>query len=723
MELPPPVVVIPGPTHHQQAIDRRALVARHRITFTEAGVRAPLSVGNGRFCFTADITGLQTYESDHQDIDRLAIPLSTMSDWGWHHKPNPQGFSWTTFPHTLYESHGRPVGYLYHEEGKSPSERNAAAQFLYSDPNRLHLGNIGLVLRTRAGNFVPMGDLRNIHQDLDLWTGILTSRFMVGDEPVQVITACHGQRDQLAVTIESPLIADGRLKVEFSFPYGCADSTSNGADWTKPESHVTQVVASTPQRMDLKRTLDTDVYCNSIAWDSPGQMTVGEAHRFQLSALPNTTRIAFISAFSQQPLPANIPATQEVIASSSSTWSDFWQHGGAIDLSGSRDSRWFELERRIVLSQYLTRIQSAGELPPQETGLTINSWYGKFHLEMYWWHVAHWTLWGRQQLMEPSMGFYDRILPIAKKIAKDQGYAGARWPKCVGPEGLPSPSYLEAPLLWQQPHPIVLAELCYRADPSPAVLQRYQEIVDQSAHFMASFAAWNDQRGVYEVGPPATDAAEIYYHEAATNANLNFENAYWHFGLEIAQQWRQRQGLERDPAWDHVLAHIPPLAQRDGVYVAGETQTRTWEPGFHWSHPDILGPLGMLDGAMVDHAVMRRTLTKVMNEWDWPSTWGWDFPEVAMCAARLGDGATAIDALMMPSPKNTFLANGHNWQTPNLSVYLPGNGGLLYAVALMAAGWDGAPRINAPGFPQDGSWQVRWEGLKPAPADYRNSKP
>jgi hypothetical protein len=50
-----------------------------------------------------------------------------------------------------------------------------------------------------------------------------------------------------------------------------------------------------------------------------------------------------------------------------------------------------------------------------------------------------------------------------------------------------------------------------------------------------------------------------------------------------------------------------------------------------------------------------------------------------------------------------------------LPLYLPGNGGLLYATALMAAGWDGAPRGNAPGFPHNGQWTVRWEGLKIAP--------
>jgi hypothetical protein len=39
----------------------------------------------------------------------------------------------------------------------------------------------------------------------------------------------------------------------------------------------------------------------------------------------------------------------------------------------------------------------------------------------------------------------------------------------------------------------------------------------------------------------------------------------------------------------------------------------------------------------------------------------------------------------------------------------------LSAVAMMAAGWDGAPAGNAPGFPDNGQWVVRWDGLNRAP--------
>jgi len=74
-----------------------------------------------------------------------------------------------------------------------------------------------------------------------------------------------------------------------------------------------------------------------------------------------------------------------------------------------------------------------------------------------------------------------------------------------------------------------------------------------------------------------------------------------------------------------------------------------------------------------------------MREWHWTDTWGWDFPMVALTAAKLAEPETAIDALLLDSPKNTWRVNGHNWQRPNLPLYLPENGGLLIATAMMAA--------------------------------------
>lgn len=118
---------------------------------------------------------------------------------------------------------------------------------------------------------------------------------------------------------------------------------------------------------------------------------------------------------------------------------------------------------------------------------------------------------------------------------------------------------------------------------------------------------------------------------------------------------------------------------------------------------------------MVDTTVMHVTLEKVMKVWNWSGIWGWDYPMVAMTATRIGMPELAINALMMPVIKNTYLPNGHNYQRSNLPYYLPGNGSLLTAIALMCAGWDGYKGPPDPGFPKNGKWKVRWEDLKKMP--------
>jgi hypothetical protein len=400
-----------------------------------------------------------------------------------------------------------------------------------------------------------------------------------------------------------------------------------------------------------------------------------------------------------------VPAT---IAASVNHWRRFWSTGGAVELAHSADRRAPELERRIVLSQYLTAIQCSGKLPPQETGLTVNSWYGKFHLEMHWWHATHFALWNRLPLFERSLGWYETILPRAREIARSQGYAGARWPKMVGPDGLDSPSPIGPLLVWQQPHPIFYAELCYRSRPTRRTLEQYADLVFESAMFMSSYAHFDQSRDRYVLGPPLIPAQEN--HPPRETWNPTFELAYWRFGLNIAQLWRERLGMKRLDEWDRVLNKLSPLPIREGVYLAHENCPQTFTER-NVDHPSMLAALGFLPGDGVDTAVMRQTLLKTMKEWRWDQTWGWDYPLTALTSARLGETKVAVDALLMETEKNRYLPNGHNWQRQNLPCYLPGNGGLLYAVAMMSAGWLGAPDKSAPGFPDDGTWRVRSEGL------------
>ena len=342
-----------------------------------------------------------------------------------------------------------------------------------------------------------------------------------------------------------------------------------------------------------------------------------------------------------------------------------------------------------------------------------NSWYGKYNLEMHWWHVFHFPFWGRTQLLERSLWWYQAALPRTRRMAAARRLNGARWVKAYGPQGweYTMPSVISPVLIWCQPHPISYAEVCYNAFPTRQTLEQYQELVFETAEYMASFAAWDESTHRYVLGPPIAPAQETY--PINTVLNPTFELSYWRFGLEIAQQWRERLGLGREEKWEHVLNNLAQLPVHDGVYIGHEHCPETFT-AYNWDHPSMLASFGILPGTDVDTKTMRRTLHKVLNEWDLEKqSWGWDYPMIAMTAARLGEPEIAVSILLSDLPQNKFLVNGHNRTRDDLPCYLPANGALLIATAMMAAGWEGGPNENAPGFPQDGNWTVRWEGLKP----------
>ena len=680
-------------------IDRKALVTRHNPVVHQVDPLSPLSIGNGEFAFTADITGLQTFPSPYEK----AMPLCTMSQWGWHTTPLPAGLDPKALRLTPYDTHGRSVGYHTSSEGQTE-----LFNWLRQNPHRLNLGRIGLSL-SKGDEGGDITNLSEVNQRLDLWTGILESNFLFDGQPVSVRTAVHPAHDLLAVEINSPLVRNKDLShglsVRFGFPYGSPEM--NASDWARGRKQKT-TMTKTNRSVRLHRQLDNDQYHVAIEWEGEASFDDDDDHQFLLYPKGTSERLSLVAEFSPHPIQGPLPNALATFEAVADHWKRFWTQDGAIDLSGSRDARAPELERRIVLSQYLTAIQCSGSMPPQETGLTVNSWYGKFHLEMHWWHAAHFALWNRLPSLEKSLGWYAAILPSARELARSQGYRGARWPKMVGPEGRDSPSPVGPLLIWQQPHPIFYAELCYLSHPNRTTLARYRDIVFETAEFMASYAYYEKQRQRFVLGPPVIPAQEN--HPARETWNPTFELEYWSFGLRVAQRWRQRLGLRPNAEWRRVIDRLSALPVRDGVYLAHENCPQTFTERNH-DHPSMLGALGMLSGSAVDRETMRRTLKRVMKEWQWDKTWGWDYPLTAMTAARLGETKIALDALLMNVEKNRYLPNGHNYQRPNLPCYLPGNGGLLYAIAMMAEGWTGAPRRHAPGFPDDGSWTVRAENL------------
>ncbi|WP_303541914.1 hypothetical protein [Sphingomonas natans] len=103
-------------------------------------------------------------------------------------------------------------------------------------------------------------------------------------------------------------------------------------------------------------------------------------------------------------------------------------------------------------------------------------------------------------------------------------------------------------------------------------------------------------------------------------------------------------------------------------------------------HPSFLMADGFIPGDRIDPKAMRRTLDAVARTWDLRQTWGWDYPMIAMTAARVGDREHAVDWLFVDRKNNQWGVTG---MTPR--VHLDGA-----ADALKAGGAGGAQLADNP---------------------------
>ncbi|TMI64517.1 MAG: hypothetical protein E6H07_00955 [Bacteroidetes bacterium] len=685
-----------------QKIDRKSVVQRHNIIITKIDSLSSLSVGNGNFAFTVDATGMQSFPEAYAK----GVPLGTQSVWGWHSFPNTENLKIEEAQKT-YELEGRNISYTV--QLKEPEESKKAVEYFRVNQHRLQLGNIGLEIKKKDGSLATADDIKDIKQKLDMWTGTITSSFTVEGEQIKVTTICHQQWDAVSFRVESSLLQVNSIQIRIRFPYPTGQWKDVGNNWQNDEKHTSSIVSQHIGQAIIKRTLDTNVYYTSLNWTS-GTIKKNSDHYFLLQPSNKKKSFEFTCHFSQREPVTMLTDFSKTQSSSTVSWNKFWLSGGAVDFSQVKDKRAFEIERRTVLSQYLTKIQCSSPYPPQETGLTYNSWYGKPHLEMHWWHAVHYAQWGRVELMEKSLDWYFKVADKAFAIAKRQGLDGLRWQKMTDNDGNESPSSVGAFLIWQQPHFIYMAEMLYRSKPTTQVLNKYKDLLFATADFMASFPSYNPQTKKYNLGKGLIPAQECF--DAVTTFNPTYELAYWSWALNVAQQWKKRLGLSRDKKWDEIINNLAPLPQANGVYLATESTPDCYQPDSKYltDHPAVLGAYSSLPAVHgLDTTIMKNTLDTVWKVWKWNDTWGWDFPLVAMTAARLHLPEKAIDALLMPIKTNTYLINGHNYQDDRLTIYLPGNGGILNAVALMCTGVDADKEINI-GFPKD--WKVRWEGLK-----------
>jgi hypothetical protein len=400
-----------------------------------------LTVGNGVIGFNADLTGFQSLNETYK-----VFPLTTLSDWGWHSSPFPAGgpSPFEDFEYTEFKiSSGRSVPYPLNQSW-------AGGQWLRENPHRLDLIQVALRRQSAVATPLVPADLnmgKGASQALDPWTGELTSNFTFnGHTAISTRTAAMMDLDVLSWALKQQPITPGELRVlppdplvmRVAFPYGSGASNGPGHDWHSDSKHTTTVVRQSSDSVLLKRTLNFDAYEVLCRWsDEKYRWTRDGLHSFHLKPpnssssstslelscllVPPDARYAIdpdaswlqtksASARALLSSAALLPLYDGVAAAAAAGWEAFWQSGAFVDL-GTSEPRAVELERRVVLSQYLTRSQSAGSMPPQETGYTLNSWYGKFHHEMRWWHQTHFALWQRPELLQRSDGWFVQMLP------------------------------------------------------------------------------------------------------------------------------------------------------------------------------------------------------------------------------------------------------------------------------------------------------------------------
>lgn len=720
-----------------QPIDRERVVSRNNPHITAPDSLASLTVGNGHFATTVDITGLQGFPAYYAN----GVPLCSMSDWGWHSFPNTEGL---THDETTREMnlHRRPS--VYAVEYKTDGRNKQATEYFRVNPHRLNLGEVGLVFLGKNGKPLGIDSITDINQTLKLYDGFIESKYKVGGYPFDVATAVLPSADRLFAYIDSKMLNTGRAYITITFPYPTGKHSDDAATLTPTDNGSLKVIDQGDGYAVVERTIGSTTYYAVVQWEGNAKFSL-DAASLQATLMPESDPLSIAVHYTPD-RPKGIPARFEYDQARKATlkwWPRYWNNGAIVDFGLCTDSRAPELERRVVLSQYLTKINCDNTTPAQETGLTYNSWFGRPHLEMTWWHTVDFALWNQLATLERMLEWYDNVAyPEAVKIAGRQGFKGARWMKMTDPQAGEAPSNTGSFLIWQQPHYIYMAEEVYRAKPTAETLEKYGKYVDATADFMADFAdAWAGSEG--DITLRGATAMQESMSKDFSYAHP-FEQAYWLYGLQTAQKWRERRGMDRDPKYDDIINRLAPLAEKDGIYVAGlpvadlsakrggkrakdfnpydtpdmKGKTKISAEDFalksRSDHPAVLGACGLLpESRLYDKDTMRNTYRWVTDNWNWPTTWGWDYGMMAMAAARLGMPDEAVNALLTDKGKNTYLPNGHNFQEPKrLRLYLPGNGALLTAVAMMCAGWDGTEGTN-PGFPADGTWNVRWEGLRP----------
>jgi len=135
------------------------------------------------------------------------------------------------------------------------------------------------------------------------------------------------------------------------------------------------------QSAEVRHVLDETAYSVFLRWE--GDATVSgplyeRTHTYLLRSWGETLRLT--ATFAERKVCGKAASVEEITEAAERWWGDFWEKGAFVDLTatGAEDAR--EVQRRVVLSQYLVAVNSASDLPPQGKDALIHSF---IHISRY----------------------------------------------------------------------------------------------------------------------------------------------------------------------------------------------------------------------------------------------------------------------------------------------------------------------------------------------------
>ena len=275
-------------------IDRRATVERQTVKYGGNSARksdSPSQVGNGKFAFGFDRTGLQTLSAQN-----------TLSDWAWHSTPppcDPKKFKGSSV--------NSPKGIINFPDSLPAPANPQLSEWLAANPHRLNLGRIAFAIFSPEGKRLDFNSISPTWQTVNMYTGAVESQFSALGENAFVTTVSHPGRDVVSVKISSQLLKSGKLRVIFSFPYSDAHTANLSGDWNSPQKHKSALETPLKNAAVISRELDSTKYFAAVRFSEGAKFKPTQApHEFEL--VSNSDTLEFTCEFSpSKPDAASIP--------------------------------------------------------------------------------------------------------------------------------------------------------------------------------------------------------------------------------------------------------------------------------------------------------------------------------------------------------------------------------------------------------------------------------